>query len=507
MSRSITPAKLPLSVSLLRFGWRPIGLCGIALIIGTGIEWLDPFPDDRYRVQISPATFPSTRAVPEAAVLEGTEVLSLVVDRDALSGSERGIVTHPEERGREWERPGYVSYFTDGQLRLATQVGVRLHGGRSRLYSPVKSFRLHFRARYGPPAVPSSMFFGKGLENNLTSVIVHNDVRRDRQGRDWHLVNPLAYDIARQLGGIVPRTRPTQFYLNGERQGVYVLTERITREFLEARFGHRRFSISADGTSRDLPRWARTAKPFTMRDVNAVVDLDNLTSWALTVLFCGTTDILTQSPVARDLTDPASRWFWLTWDLDHSFMDLYQAAPQPWLLDSYRTLLGNREGRSRILTRLLQNDPDYRRYFAGRLSAALNHQITPAFLNERFGFYWEAALRRGAADSGYAEVLQQFLKERPQVLWDLSAKYLKMGGPFSVTVEGLAGTAVEIDGFKTPLPYTGKYLPGTPFALDGGTAVGAWLINGRQHDGRVALDVHENLVIASAGRTVEQSRR
>jgi hypothetical protein len=327
-------------------------------------------------------------------------------------------------------------------------------------------------------------------------VIAHNDVRVDPDRREWHFVNPMAYDIARRLGGIVPRTKPVRFFLNGEPQGLYVLTEHISPEFLEARFGHRNFGINAVGDRTRLLGWASRTRPFTMATVSGLVDIDNLTSWALTVLFCATTDVLAQSPIIRDQTKPDARWFWITWDLDHSFMDRYRAAPQPWLLDSYRTLLYNREGRSRMLNRLLREDAQYRRYFARRLAAALNHQLSGPFLEERYWQYVQIAHRTGVSDA-YSKVLLQFLRERPRALWDLSAKYLKTGHAATVTVTGPEAAAVDIDGFVTQLPYKGTYLPGTPFVLDARSAPGirGWRVNGRATTETVSLDVTENLTI------------
>ncbi len=436
--------------------------------------------------------------MPPLAVVEGTELLSLSIERDALLSPARGLLTNPTARGREWERPGHVSFFDGGRLQLATKVGVRLHGGASRVYSKLKSFRLYFRPSYGPAAVPAQTFFSQGPAGDLTRVIVHNDVRVDRLKREWHLVNPLAYDIAGRLGGIVPRTRPVRFYLNGESQGVYVVTEQISPEFLETRFGHRDFAIDDPKDLESLFQWARTTRPLRMQDVAAKVDLDNLTSWALTVLFCATTDVMTQSPMVRDRTDPKARAFWITWDLDHSFMDLYQRGPEPWLLDSYRTILYNREVRSWILTRLLERDENYRRYFSDRLAIALNHQLAPAFLEERFGFYREVALRRGARDNGYLDELEGFLKARPQALWDLTVKYLKVGQPFTITVDGPAGANVTIDGFTTPLPYRGRYLSGANFVLDAGVTspIDGWLLNRRaERSKRLSFSVTEDVRI------------
>jgi hypothetical protein len=477
-------------------GWRPITLCALLTTAAFGLERLDPFPEDRLHVQASPATLPSTRIMPPRVIREGTPVLSLVIDHDSLHHPDRGLLTHPQAKGRDWERHGYLSYFDGGRLKVATKTGVRLHGGESRLYSKTKSYRLYFRRKYGPPALPSSTFFDGGPAGAVTRVIAHNDVRTDGGGREWRLVNALAYDIAGRLGGIVPRTTPVSFHLNGNPHGLYVLTEHISPEFLEARFGHRNFDIQAVGDRTRLLGWATRTRPFTMEIADQVVDIDNLTSWALTILFCATTDVLSQSPIIRDHTDPDARWFWLTWDLDHSFMDRYRSAPEPWLLDSYHTLLDNREGRSRILTRLLREDGSYRRYFAQRLAAALNHQLSRPFLEERYWHYVDIAQRNGINDD-YSKVLLQFLRERPRALWDLTIKRLKTGPAATITITGPAAATVVIDGFVTPLPYTGVYLPGSPFTLDAKDAPGilGWRVNGRASAEVVSLDVTENLTI------------
>ena len=86
------------------------------------------------------------------------------------------------------------------------------------------------------------------------------------------------------------------------------------------------------------------------------MDLDNLTSWFISVLFCATTDAF-QGVMLRDETASPPRWFWVNWDMDHSFMDLYQQAPEPWEHDTFATLLTKRDLRSGLVTRLLEEDP------------------------------------------------------------------------------------------------------------------------------------------------------
>ena len=139
---------------------------------------------------------------------------------------------------------------------------------------------------------------------------------------------------------------------------------------------------------------------------------------------------------------------------------------------------------------------EYRSYFARRLAVALNHQLSRPFLDERYSHYVDIALRNGVTDN-YLKLLSRFLRERPRALWDLSAKYLKTGPPATITVIGPERTAVLIDGFETQLPYTGTYLPGTPFALDtrGAPGIGGWRLNGEAVGAAVSLQVKGNLTI------------
>ncbi|HXW03724.1 MAG TPA: CotH kinase family protein [Vicinamibacterales bacterium] len=448
--------------------------------LGTAIDTYGIFDEARFAVARDDDLMPSTRAVPRAHLVTGQPILSVFASEADLRHPERGLLVHPMQRGREWERFAYVSYFDKATLRFATGAGLRIHGGRSRVGSVNKSFGLFFRRRYGA-APDAGLFFGPP-EGGLARVVVHNDIRHDRTGRPWHFVNPLAYEIAARLGAIVPRTRPMRFFLNGQLQGVYVLTEHIGPRFFEVRFGHGDFGIEDDANPRRLFRWARALEVMDRETVSKTVDLDNLTTWALSMLFCGTTDVW-QGTLARDQRTPGSRWYWINWDMDHSFMDLYQRAPRQWEIDTYRTLLGENDVRSLILTRLIQEDPTYRRHFASRVAAMLNHQLTPPFLRSRLEQYRLAAGVHGIKDTEFLDLVEQFFEHRPSILRALTRRHLSVDDAVSVTVEADAGRTIVVDGYPTKSPYRGFYFPETSISLEVPDAQRAtfagWSLHGR----------------------------
>lgn len=439
------------------------------------------FPELRFAVNRRPADMPSTRAVPPQDLVAGQPVLSIAVERNDLFDPKRGLLIHPTRRGLEWERFAYVSFLDEGKLRFASGSGLRVHGGRSRIGSEKKSFSLRFRRRHGLTTVPSELFFGQP-GSALERLIVHNDVRLDRTGRRWQFMNPLAYDIAARIGSITPRTLPARFVLNGEPQGVYVLTEPIDPAFFEARFGHRDFEIESSATSSRLRHWALATEPFTMASASKRIDLTNLTRWVVSILFCGTTDIW-QGTLALDRRADREQWFWVMWDLDHSFMDLYQRAPVPWEIDTFSSLLGKPDARSAILGRLLQDDPEYRDYFAQSVTEALNHRITPRFLAERLHHYRVVAGVYRMPDQEFLDILEQFLAERPAQVRRLVQQYVGAGPVHKVLVQSTSGVPLQVDGYPTSAPYEGSYFQGTRVAVtippEARASFLEWTVDGR----------------------------
>ncbi|MGH9371250.1 MAG: hypothetical protein ACRD15_06950, partial [Vicinamibacterales bacterium] len=173
--------------------------------VGVAVERLDPFPRLRFAIQRSPVELPSTTAVDTREVIKGYPVVSLYVAPETLDE----LLRNKHRHGRDWERPSSLSYFDDGRLRFTAQVGVRIHGGGSRITSPRQGFRLFLRREYGVTRAPAGVLLDRSSDP-LRRVVLHNDVRRSNDHLNWHLINPLGYDFARRLGAITPETKPVR---------------------------------------------------------------------------------------------------------------------------------------------------------------------------------------------------------------------------------------------------------------------------------------------------------
>ena len=150
-----------------------------AVCVGTlKLESADLFPLWRFAVQWSPEALPSSHAVPANEIASGVPVLSLTLSDADLNDPAKGLLPNKREHGEEWEREGSVSYYEDGKLRFASGVGVRIHGGGSRITAPRPGFRLYFRRKYGPREAPPGVFFSPAAQP-VRRIVIHDDVRRD----------------------------------------------------------------------------------------------------------------------------------------------------------------------------------------------------------------------------------------------------------------------------------------------------------------------------------------
>lgn len=465
---------------------RRLLLAAVPLALIAAGVWLDArgaFPLLRFAIERTPDKAPSALALSIAERGRAVSTVSLYVRPYDLHDAATGLLPNRTRHGAAWERPGWVSFFEGGRLVHSAAAGVRIHGGSSRDAADLpQGFRLYFRRRFGARELPAGVAFSGAHAHPLRRLIVHNDERRADDGMRWHLVNPLAYDIAAAVGGITSPTRPVRFVLNGESQGVFVLKEHFDPEdFFEAHVGHR---VRAEGAEFDaIGSEIQALRPLRMRRVERLVDLDNLTRWFIATAFCATRDAYQGPGQFRDPTRAEAQWFWVNWDMDQSFRAVDQ--------DSFAALLSRTgarrarrpsDPRPRILTALLDEDPEYRAYFQRVWVEVMNHVLTPAFLDERYRHYATAAATLGIEDRAYLVPLRHFLTHRPVTVWRAAERWLRTGESVEFQIAGTRGAA-EIDGRRVAPGWQGRYFPGMAVRLrvppNLAYAFSHWVINGQ----------------------------
>jgi hypothetical protein len=362
--------------------------------------------------------FPEQDPVDGAIVSAGRMVVSLVVANSDLNDPNFGLIPNNVKKGAVWERPGLLSVYRDQKLILRARTGVRIHGGYPGNTTP-NSFRLYFRGAYGTPKEPMAAVI-PGAPGPLRRLIINKT--------DPAFRNAIAFDISRRIGGIAPYSEAATFYLNGTLQGLRLLTEHISVDFLETRYGHRDFTLlrMKGGTRaghgsrwQTLTERLRRQNQLHMSDAEAVIDMENLMRQYAAFLFCGSGDAF-QGGIVRDDRRPTSRWFFANWDMEDSFRDELTA-------DYFESLgygpLAPPVLRP-VLWRKLREDSEFKTRFSELMTSLLDTELTPEWFDATIARYRRLAAAHGVIDQGDLDQVEQFLRNQPNALRKVMAEFL-----------------------------------------------------------------------------------
>ncbi|MDE2993269.1 MAG: CotH kinase family protein [Chloroflexota bacterium] len=264
----------------------------------------------------------------------GLPVVSLVTEPAHLWDATTGIFTHPEERGRTWERPVTVQWLApEGEPGFSVGAGLRIHGNTSRTASK-QSFRLYFRGGYGPRqlayplfgAEPGQTYDQLVLRAGPTGRWSCHEGQSCSFGEVVYVRDQLVRDLHGAMGHVAARGRWVEVYLNGTYWGLYNLTERIDESFLATHFDHDYWDLPH--TEEHVP-WAAFVDWITSTDLSEAtqyeqavqqLDIENFTSFIILELWAGDTDWGAGNPyVARMQYGPDPRWRLFVWDAEWTF--------------------------------------------------------------------------------------------------------------------------------------------------------------------------------------------
>lgn len=166
-------------------------------------------------------------------------IFSLVTDPANLFDEEIGIYTEENayNRGSEWERPVHLDFFeTDGSLALNQELGIRIHGGATRVYDQ-NSLRLYAKSEYDEEDYMVYDFFD-GLEkmNGEDKATEFKRLLLRNSGNDWGQTmfnDALMQSLVEPLETIDTQAyRPSIVFLNGEYFGIHNIRERQDEYYL-----------------------------------------------------------------------------------------------------------------------------------------------------------------------------------------------------------------------------------------------------------------------------------
>ena len=314
------------------------------------------------------------------------DVISVDVDQIGLYNKQYGILERFQERGRSYEVPCSVSYYTDKQRIFRSYAGLRLHGGstRSRVLDG-SSFRLYFRNLYGQE------FFLPGIKNPkipIKTLVIHKAACRN----DFTFANLMALDISEKIGCNTPEYKPVLFYLNAELMGIYFISEHLSSRQWSQKTGTKDFVFySSDGRNVENSRKAFAdlyhrimleKTPLSLTEMKTIFDMDNICKSWLSIIYCSTNDIM-QGVLTKKDDAEGSRWKFTIWDMDMSFQYGINGArtTDAYKINSFKFFQANQADLLLVLfSRLLHESPDFKNYFQKKAVACLK-KLDKRFLN------------------------------------------------------------------------------------------------------------------------------
>jgi hypothetical protein len=427
-----------------------------------------------------------TSDVAHASYVVGLEsnlpILSLVTDPASLWDPEDGIFINPWERGRAWERSVHMTFlqqappsFTENLLtqvlgfgqrprRLPTQrsfeapAGLRVHG--SVIENPSESFetqkpslRLYFRTQYGASRLEAQPFPAPNSALTYDRLLLHAGNPSDFNSL---LCDHLVAEAAADLGLPTAKGRFVIMFINGELWGIYRLSERIDRFYLEDHgFGIPNADVVQEGRAREgsdadwdaLIDWVEAhdlSDPESYAYIQTQIDLKSFTDFATLQLYFGF------SPEALFAVRPqGGRWFWVYAGGTQAFT-LHPEAPSGLLTDAAMPYTLGRlthPGTSdfAVLLKALLANPHYRSRFAQRLTDVLNTTLTAERMRPRVerltrilspNIDYEISRWPGGLQDWAISTAQwrAFATDRPRGLREQFARVLDVSGTVSVTV-------------------------------------------------------------------------
>ncbi|HOP31206.1 MAG TPA: CotH kinase family protein [Spirochaetota bacterium] len=454
---------------------------------------------------LTPDKMVSTTILDKAIVESGLPIISMYINEHDLYDKFTGIYANPLERGRNWERPCFISCFNDGKLLFGTGAGVRIHGGTSRLH-PLKSFRLYFRSVYGQEQFKKGDLFN-GAGDPVRRIVVR------KADASFGFINSMAYDIARKIGCYAPMTEQVKLYLNGKPHGHgnFEIIEHLSRDYLENHFGHKDFVYYKIKGRKNRPpeyqqlyEWAKdSSQPVIFDNVLSVIDMENFINYWIANIFCANSDPY-QGIALLDRKKKGTKWFWLMWDMDHSFVNYYEPDKKNlWEQERPLNLVFSdtkRETDPRyfIFRKLIFNDEKFRSLFKKRLEEKFNYFLTRDYLMSVVDKNSRVCGSLGMNMDKIDPLLYEYMNNRPEYVMNMMNRFFKLGDVKRVNFIIPSGRTIRIDGFEIKKSFIGLYFQGSSLSLSGeNSAVRGWIINGRKFYGnRLPLPINENTQVS-----------
>ncbi len=274
-------------------------------------------------------------------------LVSISTTPEHLWSEDTGIFANPARTGVDWEREGSIEMFdVQGARVFGKGVGLRTHGGASRLNSEKHSLRLYFRDIYGGGRLRADLFAssdgvgGIAVPPRFDTLVlragyhdswVHfNDLQRRNS---IYVRDQLVRNLHLEMGQLNAHGEWVGLYINGRYNGLYNLTERVDEEFFDAYSTHDQWDVIKEGIAKqgDEIAWnqfvlfmtrSNMADPIVYEQAVELLDIASFVTYVIVNVWAANRDWPQRNwYAARTREDPAAKWIFVNWDAEQTFAD------------------------------------------------------------------------------------------------------------------------------------------------------------------------------------------
>lgn len=246
---------------------------------------------------------------------------------------------------QEWQRACAFEYYVGGELAVAFDAGMKVHGQYTRARESI-SFSINLKDAFGQQSVYYPFFGEDGVKE------VSNFVLRTG-GQDQNQIVFRDAFVERAVEGTmdldVQDEMPVVLYINGQYQGVYFLREKINEKYIETHTGItednldmiKGNTINETGDCNrmlEAQRYIRTHDMSTQEAldyISEIIDLEEWMNYWIVETYFGNGD---SGNIRRySARDGSTKWRWVLYDMDMSLESTY------WDIDLIQRIL-NPEG-------------------------------------------------------------------------------------------------------------------------------------------------------------------
>ncbi len=426
------------------------------------------------------------------------DVVSIVTDSLYLWGP-NGILTN---RSAGLEKEVSIELLkTGGANGFSANAGIKIHAPDSR---PQQSLRILMRPMYGQDEIEYPLFPGLGI-SSFKRLILRNAGNDGSQlvNNRTHFRDPLMHVISAKNEAKVGTAayKPVHLYLNGNYWGIYNLREKIDKYYIQSHYGNENIDLlersfgyemnenAIEGDWNhfyDMKTFADTAdlgETENYESIKRMMDINNFSEYWIHVIFYGNYDWLSNNMKFWRSRDPAGRWRWIHWDLDHGLgLPYYNYSDPSWntLAWSISTLPDRPwNGYNTVLIRNLLENEEFRNGFINRFADLLNSTFKPGnmipVLDSLHAMLNHDMPRQLARWGGTYTIWQDavynvryYIYNRSDFVWEHLTEEFNLEEPNKLTLNVIPENTGKIEvNFITVnhFPWEGKYFGEIPISI------------------------------------------